>query len=151
MLLTMHKFFIGIMVLRLIATPAFAATPSLPEPIKMAVVATAYSPRPQETDSTPFITAAGTRVRDGIIAANFLPLGTLVKIPELFGDKIFTVADRMNRRYTHAYPHRIDVFFYDTKKALRFGKQSLMLEVVDMSSPSQKAKPAATSLALKQN
>lgn len=145
----MHTFFIGIMVLCLVAIPVFAATPSLPEPTKIVVVATAYSPRPQETDSTPFITATGTRVRDGIIAANFLPFGTLIRIPELFGDKIFTVEDRMNRRYTHAYPHRIDIFFHDTKKAIRFGKQSLTLEVVEMNAALRKAVPAAISLALK--
>lgn len=139
------------MVLRLVAIPALAATPPMPDPIKITVVATAYSPRPQETDATPFITATGTRVRDGIIAANFLPFGTLVKLPELFGDKIFTVDDRMNRRYTHAYPHRIDIFFHDTKKAIRFGKQSLTLEVVEMGSAFQKAKSATISLALKQN
>ena len=33
------------------------------------------------------------------IAANFLPLGTQVKIPELFGDKVLVVHDRMNSRY----------------------------------------------------
>lgn len=137
------------MVARLIATPVSATTPALPNPIQMNIVATAYSPRPQETDSTPFITAAGTRVRDGIIAANFLPLGTLVRIPELFGDKIFTVEDRMNRRYTHTYPHRIDVFFHDTEKAIRFGKQSLTLEVVPMQSAPEKALTGAVGLAFK--
>ena len=51
------------------------------------VVATAYSSTPDQTDSTPFTTASGTQVRDGIIAANFYigrggePFWTPVKIP----------------------------------------------------------------------
>ncbi|MBI2674482.1 MAG: 3D domain-containing protein, partial [Candidatus Yanofskybacteria bacterium] len=61
------------------------------------VMASAYSSTPDQTDDTPFITAWGTQVRDGIIAANFLPFGTLVKMPDLYGDKIFTVEDRMNK------------------------------------------------------
>ena len=64
----------------------------------MVVLATAYSSTPDQTDATPFITAWNTRVRDGILAANFLPFGTLVKIPEVFGDKIFVVEDRMHQR-----------------------------------------------------
>ena len=42
---------------------------------------TAYSSDPKQTDNSPFITASNRRVRDGIIAANFLPFGTEVKIP----------------------------------------------------------------------
>ncbi|MBI2036999.1 MAG: hypothetical protein HYT14_01400, partial [Candidatus Liptonbacteria bacterium] len=55
------------------------------------VTITAYSSTPEETDSTPFITASGTHVRDGVVAANFLPFGTAVKIPELYGDRLFVV------------------------------------------------------------
>ncbi|MBU4466828.1 hypothetical protein KKF47_02055, partial [Patescibacteria group bacterium] len=46
---------------------------------------TAYSSTVWETDDTPFITAAGTQTRDGVIASNLLPFGTKVKIPKLFG------------------------------------------------------------------
>lgn len=59
---------------------------------------TAYASVPQETDNTPFITASNKHVEDGFIAANFLPFGTKVQIPSLFGNKIFTVEDRMNIR-----------------------------------------------------
>src|SRR3989344_3213041 len=68
---------------------------------EMILAATAYSSTPDQTDDTPFITAKGTTVRDGIIAANFLPFGTRIKIPDIYGDKIFVVEDRMNRRYWH--------------------------------------------------
>src|SRR5258708_6536739 len=52
---------------------------------------TAYSSTPDQTDDTPFITASGYHVHDGVIAANFLPFGTKLTIPSVFGDKIFTV------------------------------------------------------------
>src|SRR3989338_9520428 len=71
------------------------------------VVATAYSSTPDQTDSTPFITANGTYVFDGLVAANFLPFHTKIKIPEMFGDKVFTVEDRMHPRFSD----RIDVWF----------------------------------------
>lgn len=112
------------------------------EPVTLQVIATAYSPRVQETDETPFITASGTRTRDGVIAANFLPFGTKVRFPDLFGDKIFTVEDRMNRRYTNAYPHRIDMAFEKTKDAIRFGRQAIALEIIEIGSTTARAKTA---------
>ena len=90
------------------------------------VMASAYSSTPDQTDSTPFTTAWGTQVRDGIIAANFLPFGTLVKMPELYGDKIFVVEDRMNRRYTY----KIDVWFPERAQAMEFGNKKVKIEIV---------------------
>ncbi len=90
------------------------------------VMASAYSSTLDQTDSTPFTTAWGTQVRDGIIAANFLPLGTTIKIPELYGDKIFVVEDRMNRRYTY----KIDVWFPERGQAMEFGNKKVKIEVV---------------------
>ncbi len=90
------------------------------------VMASAYSSTPDQTDNTPFITAWGTQVRDGIIAANFLPFGTMIKIPELFGDKTFVVEDRMNRRYSH----KIDVWFPERSQAMEFGNKKVKIEVV---------------------
>lgn len=90
------------------------------------VMASAYSSTPDQTDSTPFITAWGTQVRDGIIAANFLPFGTLVKMPDLYGDKIFVVEDRMNRRYTY----KIDIWFPERAQAMEFGNKKVKIEVV---------------------
>jgi len=81
------------------------------------VTVTAYSSRESETDSTPFITASGSRVRTGVVAANWLPLGTKVRIPEIFGDQVFTVEDRMHERNNH----KLDVWFPSTSDALRFG------------------------------
>ena len=78
---------------------------------------TAYSSTPDQTDCTPFITASGIRVKEGIIAANFLPFGTKILIPELFGDKVFTVEDRMHRRKTN----NVDIWMSSRSKALKFG------------------------------
>jgi len=87
---------------------------------------TAYSSTPDQTDNTPFITAWGTYVRDGIVAANFLPFGTKIKIPEIFGDKIFIVEDRMNKRYWH----RIDVWFPEKQDAIEFGVKITKIQII---------------------
>ena len=90
------------------------------------VVATAYSSTPDQTDDSPFITALGTTVRDGIIAANFLSLGTKVKIPSQFGDKIFVVEDRMNQRYSN----RVDIWYPDRESAKQFGIRIVKIQVL---------------------
>ena len=84
---------------------------------KLDLWVTAYSSTPEETDDTPFTTASGTTVRDGIVATNLLPFGTKVKIPEFFGDKVFVVEDRMHQRKTN----NLDVWMGSKKEALRFG------------------------------
>ncbi|MDO8591167.1 MAG: hypothetical protein Q7R65_04305 [bacterium] len=78
---------------------------------------TAYSSTPDQTDSTPFTTASNTRVRDGVIASNFLAFGTKVQIPSLFGDKVFTVEDRMAKKHGD----KIDIWFLERHSAKRFG------------------------------
>lgn len=91
--------------------------------IKVAV--TAYSSTPDQTDSTPFITANGTHVKDGIVAANFLPFGAKIKLPEVYGDKVFTVEDRMNKRYYY----RLDIWMPTREAAKQFGVQYLEVEI----------------------
>lgn len=78
---------------------------------------TAYSSTVWQTDANPFITAAGTRVRNGIVAANTLPFGTKIMIPEVFGKKVFTVEDRMAPK-NH---HKIDIWFPTVQEAREFG------------------------------
>lgn len=103
------------------------ATPKTYKPKKAYTVAvTGYSSTPEQTDNTPFITAAGTHVRDGVIAANFLPFGTIIKIPELFGDKTFVVEDRMNNRYWL----NIDIWFSEKILAKEFGVKMVKIEIV---------------------
>lgn len=94
----------------------FSFTPAIPIETRE-VWLTAYSSTPEETDDTPFITALGTQTRDGIVATNFLPFGTRVKIPEVFGDKIFVVEDRMHPRKTDF----LDVWMPTKQDALNVG------------------------------
>jgi len=84
------------------------------------VCITGYSSSYDETDEDPWITASGELVRDGIVAANFLSFGTKIKIPTLFGDKIFVVKDRMNHRYNNQ--NFIDIWFPSKDEAINFGK-----------------------------
>ncbi|MBI2096599.1 MAG: 3D domain-containing protein [Candidatus Sungbacteria bacterium] len=89
------------------------------------VTVTAYSSSPDETDDTPHITAMGTATRHGVIAANFLPFGVKVRIPKLFGDTVFTVEDRMHKRFQN----RVDVWFPTKAEAKRFGLQLTEVEI----------------------
>jgi 3D (Asp-Asp-Asp) domain-containing protein len=94
---------------------------------KVNAVITAYTSTPDQTDDSPFIAATGKRVYDGMIAANWLPFGTKVKIPALYGDKIFTVDDRMNKRYGYG---RMDIWLGATRtEALQFGVKRVVVEV----------------------
>jgi 3D (Asp-Asp-Asp) domain-containing protein len=108
------------------AVPAFAAQtepdplPKVPAPTiakTMYLRVTAYSSSQDETDYNPFITADGTSTRDGIVATNLLPFGTKVMIPALFGDKVFSVEDRMAKREKNT----MDIWMSSKGKALFFG------------------------------
>jgi len=90
------------------------------------VTVTAYSSTVDQCDSSPFITASGTHVRDGVIATNLLAFGTKVKFPSIYGDKIFVVEDRMNARYTN----RADIWFATREEAKRFGVKKLEMVIV---------------------
>lgn len=93
------------------------------------VIVTAYSSTLEQTDATPCITASGLNVcernRENIIAANFLPIGTKIRFPEYFGNKIFTVQDRMNPRYYY----RADVWMKSREAAKEFGVKKLKIEI----------------------
>jgi len=95
---------------------------------KIKVVITAYSSTPDQTDDTPFTTASGTEVRDGVIANNMLPIGTKIRIPELYGDKVFTVEDRMNRRKSN---YHFDIWFPNRELAVNFGVKTAEIEVLE--------------------
>jgi len=104
------------------------------EPVKtpkrvMWVTVTAYSSTPDQTDDSPCLTANGYNVcvagQENVVAANFLPFKTQVKLPEYFGDQTFTVQDRMNKRYTS----RVDVWMKSREAAIKFGVRRLKVEV----------------------
>ena len=90
------------------------------------VTVTAYSSTFDQTDDSPFIMASGKYVYDGAIAANFLSIGTKVRFPEKYGDKIFTVEDRMNKRYDY----RMDIWMETRQEAQSFGLRKLKYEIV---------------------
>jgi len=94
---------------------------------KIEVMVTAYSSTPEETDETPFITAAGTWVKDGIVANNLYSFGTKIKLPEIYGDKIFVVEDRMHSRKGF---YHIDIWFPTRESALAFGTKITEMEVL---------------------
>jgi 3D (Asp-Asp-Asp) domain-containing protein len=110
---------------------AATSSPENPEPEVIKVIyciITAYSSTPWQTDDTPFITAAGTEVRNGIIANNLLPFGTRIRIPELYGDKIFVVEDRMNSKKSD---YHFDIWFEDNKDAENFGAKMAYIEILE--------------------
>lgn len=88
------------------------------------VTATAYSSTPDQTDSSPFITASGSRVHHGTVAANFLPLGTIIRI----NDEEFEIDDRMSPRYNDTY--HIDIWTASREAAQSFGTQAILIEIV---------------------
>ncbi|MBU4216553.1 3D domain-containing protein [Candidatus Parcubacteria bacterium] len=92
---------------------------------------TAYTSEVAQCDASPCITANGFNVCkhnvEDTIAANFLKFGTKVKIPELYGDRVFIVRDRMNRRY----PDRVDIWMKDKKQAIKFGFKVAKIEILE--------------------
>lgn len=87
---------------------------------------TAYSSSLDQCDNDPYTTASGAQVKIGTVAANCLPFGTKVRFPELFGEQIFIVEDRMNARYGC---NAFDIWMPSRSAALNFGKQYATVEV----------------------
>ncbi|MBU0722583.1 3D domain-containing protein [Patescibacteria group bacterium] len=91
---------------------------------------TAYNSEAGQTDNSPCITANGFNVcENGVedtIAANFLPFGSKVKIPGLFGNRVFVVRDRMNKRFSN----RVDVWMIERPDAIKFGVKVARIEVL---------------------
>ena len=91
----------------------------------VSVSVSAYSSEEGQCDSTPFITASNKHVRHGIVAANFLPFGTKIRFPDLYGDEIFVVEDRMNARYDK----NVDIWMEETAEAWKFGRKTTKIEI----------------------
>lgn len=95
---------------------------------EMEALITAYSSTVWETDDTPFITASGKAVRDGVVANNLLPFGTKIRIPSLYGNKIFTVEDRMHWSKSD---YQVDIWFPETWQAVDFGVKRGSVEILE--------------------
>ncbi len=106
---------------------ALLADAIIPASAYIEVTATAYASVPEETSDHPFITASGVHVHQGTLAANWLPFGTKVKIPQLFGNQIFTVEDHMNHIYDNG---RIDIWMPSVERAIDFGIRKVNIEVL---------------------
>jgi 3D (Asp-Asp-Asp) domain-containing protein len=95
------------------------------------VTLTAYNSEVAQCDGDPCTTANGFNVCEhGIedtVAANFLPLGTKIQIPELFGNRVFVVRDRTSKKYSD----RVDVWMIEKQDALQFGKKRAHIVVLD--------------------
>ena len=97
----------------------------LPRKVITAVV-TAYSSTVDQTDDDPFMAANGP-VYDGMVAVNWLPFCTKVRFPDLYGDKIFSVEDRMNAKYGYG---RVDIWMNAPRPQVdNFGVQRLKMEI----------------------
>jgi len=98
-----------------------------PDMVLASAEVSAYTSTPGQTDDDPFTAANGKRVHDGMIAANGLPFGTKIRIPDVYGDKVFVVEDRMNKRYTFGH---FDVWLDTSRKeALKFGRKHVSVEI----------------------
>lgn len=86
---------------------------------KVNAIITGYSSTKGQTDNTPFITASGQRVRDGIIACpDYCEFGDIIEIE---GMGLFECQDVMNKRYRD--DHYYDIWFESRWLAIEFGRQ----------------------------
>lgn len=90
------------------------------------VFVTAYSSDPAETNGDPFITASGSFVHWGTAATNFLPFGTKIQIPEIFGDEIFIIKDRMHRSRRYV----VDIWHPSKDGAVNFGAHLTYIKIL---------------------
>lgn len=95
------------------------------------ILFTAYNSEIAQCDASPCITANGFNVcKHGIedtIAMNGIRMGTRIRIPELYGDKVFVVRDRMNSRYGS---DRGDIWMISKTEAKQFGVKLARVEIL---------------------
>ena len=94
------------------------------KPIEIVAEVTKYNPIPEQTDDTPDINAMGLKVRDGDVANNCLEFETQIEID----DRIYTIRDRMNPRYSCKY---FDILSFDEKETKEFGRQILIIKILN--------------------
>ncbi len=94
----------------------------VPEPLIIDGIVSAYNAEHAQTDSSPEIMASNKKVYEGAVANNCLKFGDEVKIL----GKIYVVEDRMARRYDCRH---FDLFMFDKKSAINFGRQNLPVQV----------------------
>jgi len=102
------------------------------------VHSTAYNSTPGQTDSTPFVTATGTRVRSGVVALSRdllgrFPYGTRLTIEDLSGryssylrGRVFIVEDTMNVRIGNT----VDIWMVSRGEAMSWGNRNIRITAV---------------------
>ena len=85
---------------------------------------TAYTSSENETDSTPYLTAAQTATRDGVIACpRYIPFFTVVEIDS----KKYSCEDRMALKH----PDRWDIWMASYEDAIEFGIKKLIVKIYE--------------------
>ncbi len=110
--------------------PGLPTVPDKPRPVAKRVLtlrSSAYSSTVDQTDGDPFTTASGTQVHPGTVATNCLPFGTQIRIPDYFGDQIFTVEDRMSSRWGCG---KMDIWMSTRADALNWGVRTITIEII---------------------
>lgn len=117
---------------------AQAARSTRPTGRTAVVRATAYNSLAAQTDSTPFITATGTRTRPGVVALSrdmlrLFPYGSKIMIEDLSGryngllrGRVFSVEDTMAARKTRS----LDIWMTTRSQALQFGARQVRITAV---------------------
>jgi 3D (Asp-Asp-Asp) domain-containing protein len=96
--------------------------------VALTVTATAYSSTVSQTDSTPFVTASGTRARPGVLAVSrdllrtCCPFGTRVRI----AGQEYVVEDTM----AHYWRRRVDIWKPSREEAIRWGVRQVQMEAL---------------------
>lgn len=115
-----------------------AQTARAPAARSVVARATAYNSMPGQTDSTPFITATGTRTRPGVVALSrdllrVFPYGSKVMIEDLTGrsgtllqNRVFYVEDTMAAYKTRS----VDIWMASYSQAIRFGARQVRITAV---------------------
>ena len=92
----------------------------------MQVIVSYYTASPDKTDNSPCYTADMTFIcpaKVNIIANNCLKFGQKVKI----NNKIYTVHDRMNKKYDCEY---FDILVSSKNEAIKLGRQFIVANVL---------------------
>ena len=98
--------------------PTVPEIPDGEEPEVIQAIVTAYNATVAQCDSTPFVTASGERVREGIVACPiWLSFGSLIEID----GEVYECQDRM--AFVHQNSNRFDIFMWSVDEARTWGKQ----------------------------
>lgn len=120
-----EAFFISTILFPALQGTAFVQ-PFIPPQEARMVIVTAYSSTIDQCDADPFITAYNTQVRQGIVAANFLEKGTQIMFPEVFGNRVFVVEDKMHKRFKY----RVDIWMPNVEQAKEFGIKKIKMVIL---------------------